>query len=111
MPPPEPKRGEVWWVSFDPSLGGETRKTRPAIVISNDFANRILNRVQVLPLTSNVTKLYPAEAYVTVNNQKSKAMADQITTATKERLREKLGEVSKADMMAIERAVRTQLGL
>ena len=55
-----PRRGEVWWVAFDPSLGGEIRKTRPAIVISNDVANRLLNRVQVIPITTNTAKLYPA---------------------------------------------------
>lgn len=64
--PDEPRRGEAWWVAFDPSLGGEIKKTRPAIVVSNDAANRALNRVQVVPVTSNVRRLYPAEAYVTV---------------------------------------------
>jgi mRNA interferase MazF len=106
-----PRRGEVWWVAFDPSLGGEIKKTRPAIVISNDVANRLLNRVQVIPITTNVAKLYPAEAYVTVNGARRKAMADQITTASKLRLREKIGRVRAPDLTAVERAIRTQLGM
>ena len=107
----EPKRGEVWLVSFDPSIGGEIRKTRPAVVISNDTANRLLNRVQVIPITSNVNKLYPAEALVTINGSERKAMADQITTASKERLHRRTGAVDNADIPGIERAIKIQLGL
>ena len=106
-----PQRGEVWWVAFDPSIGGEIRKTRPAAIISNDVANATLNRVQVVPLTSKVDRLYPAEAYVTLNGEQRKAMADQIGTISKLRLRERLGRLSGDDMAAVERAVCLQLGL
>jgi mRNA interferase MazF len=105
------RRGEVWWVSFDPSLGGEIQKTRPAIVLSNDAANTALNRVIVVPITSQVAKVYPGEALVTVNGEQRKAMADQIMTASKQRLKGKLGSLSRTDMTVVENAVLMQMAM
>jgi mRNA interferase MazF len=105
------KRGEVWWINFDPSLGGEIKKTRPAIILSNDLSNKYLNRVPVVPLTSNIEKLYPSEAYVTVSGKQSKAMADQITTVSKLRLLNSVGSLSPSDLAAVESAVKSQLSL
>jgi mRNA interferase MazF len=105
------KRGELWWVEFDPAVGGEIRKTRPAVIVSNDAANRHLARVVVVPLTSNTGKVYPGEAVVTVGGQNSKAMADQIMAADKSRLKGQLGVLSKADMLAVEDAIKVHLAL
>lgn len=105
------KRGEVWWVEFDPAIGSEIAKRRPAIIVSNDSANRNLSRVVVIPLTSSTARVYPGEALVKIGKQTSKAMADQIMAADKSRLKEKLGALSKTDLELVEDAIRVHLGL
>ena len=104
-------RGEVWWVNFEPSKGGEITKTRPAIIVSNNMANKMLNRLQVVPITSNTKKLYPGEAYVTVGGKQSKSMADQIMTVSKARIKNKIGKLPHNDLMRVENAIRLQLDL
>ena len=104
-------RGEVWWVEFGPAIGSKIRKTRPGVIVSNNSANRNLARVSVVPLTSNTERVYPGEARVSVAGQSSKAMADQIMTADKARLKSRIAALSKADMSAVELAVRVQLAL
>lgn len=105
------KRGDVWWVEFDPALGTEIRKTRPAIIISNNSANRHLARVVVIPVTSNIDHQYPGEAIITIKDTLGKAMVDQIMAADKIRLKSQLATLSKSDMKIVENAILTHFGM
>lgn len=105
------KRCEVWWVNSDPSIGGEIKKKRPAVIISNDASNKFLNRVQVVPLTSKTERIYPSEAVVFFQGEERKAMADQLATVSKVRLSRRAGILSQEDMRKIEEAVKVQLDI
>lgn len=92
-------------------MGSRIRKRHPAVIVSNDAANRNLVRVVVVPLTSNTGRLYPSEAVVTVGGQSSKAMIDQIMAADKSRLQSQLGKLTKSDMLAVEDAIKVRLAM
>jgi mRNA interferase MazF len=105
------KRGDVVWIKLGSRTDGEIRKSRPAVIVSNDAANKHLNRIQVVPLTSRIGKVYPSEALVRVRGEDHKAMVDQIMTVSKQRVHNQLGRVGASGMQAIEVAMRIQLGL
>jgi mRNA interferase MazF len=105
------ERGDVYWVAFDPSVGGEIQKTRPAVVLSNNAANLVMSRVQVVPITSKTERLYPGDAFIEVRGEKRKAIASQLATASKLRFGAKLGSLGPDDMARVEAAISLQLGL
>lgn len=99
------------WVNFDPLLGGEMQKTGPAVIVRNNASNLTLNRVQAVPITSRTDRVYPCEAIVSLNGERRKAMADQITTVSKLRLTARMGVLSESDLRLVDGAIRVQLAL
>lgn len=106
-----PRRGDIYWVALDPTLGSEIKKTRPAVVISNDACNTYGARAVVLPITSNVDSLYPGEALITMNGQPARVLGDQIRSLDKCRLRSRIDRLSAAELAAVDDAVRITLDL
>ncbi len=110
-----PKRGEIWLVALDPTIGREIRKTRPAVVISNDINNQYSGTVTVIPVTSSLKKTYPFEVYLPEGEggleHDSKARTDQIRTVDVRRLIRCLGSLSRARIREIEQALAIHLDL
>jgi mRNA interferase MazF len=108
---PRPKRGDVYWVALDPTVGSETRKTRPAVVVSNDSANAFGPRVVVLPITSNLETLHPGEARVVLRGKPGRALGDQIRSIDKKRLRGRIARLERQELLDVEEALRITLDL
>lgn len=104
-------RGEVYWVTLDPTVGSETKKTRPALIVSNNAQNQASKRVIVAPLTSVVNKIYPFEVPVNIKGKESKVMLDQIRTLDCQRLGEKIGNLSPQEMNNIDKVLKFVLCL
>lgn len=109
------KRGEIYWVNLDPTIGAEIQKTRPAVVVSNDLNNIHAQTVTVLPLSTSVEKIYPFEVMlepgVFGNKEAGKVKANQIRTVDKRRLERLVGFLPKTLMDRVEQAMRLHLGL
>jgi mRNA interferase MazF len=106
-----PKRGEVYWVSLDPTIGSEVQKTRPGLILSNDLSNKHSQRVIIGPITSSIDKLYPFEAKLALPKGLSKVMLDQIRAIDKRRLGIRISLISIEEMHEVEKALKLTLAL
>jgi len=106
-----PKRGEIYWVNLDPTVGAETKKIRPALIISNDIGNEASCVVMVAPITSQIKNVYPFEVKVTVSGKLGKIMLNQCRAVDKSRLTKKADVIDPETMKAVEEALKTVFGL
>lgn len=111
-----PRRGEVYLVHFDPTVGAEIKKTRPALVIQNDIGNREAATTIVAAITAQFgSELYPVEVLIEAAEggleKDSVVRLDQIRSVDKMRLVKKLGRINPATMREVEQAIAISLGL
>lgn len=113
-------RGELWWVDFDPSMGAEAGKRRPALIVGRDALVRATlehgsGTVTVVPVTSSLTKVYPFQVLLPAGTggleRDSKVQAEQIRTVSVTRLVERMGKVPERVSRQIDDAIRLYLGL
>lgn len=112
----EIKRGDIWFVNLDPTIGHEIKKTRPCIILQNDIGNKYNNTTIIGPITSqNTQKIYPIEVLLTNENsgleKESKVVLAQIRAVDKRRLLKKLSRVDEITLTKIDEALKISLGL
>jgi mRNA interferase MazF len=110
------KRGEIYYANLDPTVGSEINKRRPVLIVSNDINNRMNDVVTVLPITSNVSRVYPFEVLLEQTEsglpKDSKVQSQQIRSLSKQRLSGKaIGQLIDQKMQAVDLAIRLHLDL
>ncbi|MCK5802973.1 MAG: type II toxin-antitoxin system PemK/MazF family toxin [Lentisphaeria bacterium] len=104
-------RGEIWWVSLDPTQGAETKKTRPCLVLSQDTLNRLRRTVVVVPLSSAAQAHPPITVPITCQGKSAVAIIDQIRAVAKHRLRTRIEVAGSEDLEAVAKAIAEILQL
>lgn len=105
------KRGDIFWVDFDPAQATEIQKTRPAVVFSHDLLNENYTRIVVAPITSNIKKVYPFEYLIKDHSQvQGKIMLDQIRSIDKSRLGQKICSLPIHEVQEAEKVLKFVLG-
>lgn len=111
---PFPRRGAVYSVALDPGIGHELRKTRPAVIVSNDHLNELADTVIVMPITAGRYRYYhwiPLDPPEGGLSKPSSIVTEQVRAIDKTRLRRRMGKVRPATIGKIEQAIRDNFGL
>jgi mRNA interferase MazF len=104
-----PKRGEIYWVNLEPTVGTEINKKRPCLIISNNEGNEVSSRVTVAAITSSVKTVYPFQVKINLKNKEGKILLNQIRTIDKCRLNGKIALLEKETMQDVDKALKIAL--
>lgn len=110
------KRGEIYYANLNPTVGSEIAKRRPVLIVSNNLNNRAATTVTILPLTSNVSRVYPFEVFLSPSDsglpKPSKVQAQQVRTISKQRISEDVvGLLNEELMQLVDAALKLHLAL
>ena len=105
------RRGEVWWVNFDPSQGMEIQKCRPAVILTVNALNKARGTVVVVPLSTSAKPRPPIVVALPSAGGNSVAVCDQLCAADKRRFGKKIGDLSTADLTTLMESMKIVLGL
>ncbi|MBD1880755.1 type II toxin-antitoxin system PemK/MazF family toxin [Coleofasciculus sp. FACHB-T130] len=110
------KRGEIYYANLSPAVGSEMDKRRPVLIVSNDINNRAATTVTILPITSNISRVYAFEILLNPDDsglaKPSKVQAQQVRTISKQRIEgEPVGTLSEEVMQLVDAALKLHLGL
>ncbi len=109
--PDQPRRGDIWRVRLDPTLGSEIKKTRLCLVVTTDTLNRMSRTIVVVPLSTLPQAAPPVLVRVTCSGRPAVAVTDQIRAVSRERLLERLDTLSAAELIEVEDGLREVLEL
>ena len=106
-----PQRGDIWWVSLDPTQGAEIKKTRPCLVLTTNILNQHRQTVIVIPYSSAARAYPPLTVPVMCQGKKVVAVVDQLRAIAKHRLQSKIDTASRQDIESVEKALAEILEL
>ena len=106
-----PKRGDIYWIELDPTMGTEIQKKRPCLILSNNSQNKKGTRVIAAPITSKVKNVYPFEAKIIIKGRDCKVLLDQIRALDKQRITSRIDSIDADTMLQVEEALKITLAL
>lgn len=106
-----PKRGDIYWIQLDPTIGTEIQKTRPCLILSNNSQNKRGAHVIAAPITSKMKNVYPFEAKVIIKGRECKVLLDQIRALDSRRIGSKIDSIDSSTMFTVEEALKVALDL